>query len=134
MESLLGLPTIVQAIFLFLFGLGGGGGVVYGGLSWYRSYHKQNRKNVENDLDYSSHIEERLKSVENRLYTTEESLNKTRSELNQEKMRNKELMIAIDTLTNRVDQLIDRLESHESITVEEKQRLTSVPFVDKEGQ
>ena len=44
--------------------------------------------------------------------------------------RQKELSIAVQALIMRVDDLITRLGRHETITDDERKRLTKVPFID----
>ena len=118
------LPTILSVVF--------GGGVVTAVVKLYTAWRSQSRKDDaqdhEQEMELSDRLESRLSKVEGRLDSAEEELRKTRRELTQSQLRREELQAAISALTTRIDRLIDRLEQHESITQEERQRLTSVPY------
>ena len=123
------LPSIWTAVSGLL-----GGGAVAGIVKAYRAWKKQSRKdealNHNQDLELSEHLESRLTKVEGRLDAAEKELRSTKEQLTQSRIREQELRAAIDALVQRVDNLIDRLENHEQITQDERDRLTSVPYID----
>jgi peptidoglycan hydrolase CwlO-like protein len=117
-----------------------GGGLVTVGIKLYRTYWTQLRKNdqQEHDIELSNRLEQRLGNVENRLDTaeaevreTKEKLSETKKELTDSNIKRRELRAAIQQLVQRIDRLIDRLEKHESISEEERERLTKAPFTDE---
>lgn len=119
-----------------------GGGLVTVGIKLYRTYWTQLRKNDQQehqqDLELSNRLEQRLNDVEGRLSTaekevreTKEELSATKKELTESKIKRRELEAAISALVQRIDRLIDRLEERgESISAEERERLTEVPYTD----
>mgnify|MGYP000453348340 CR=1 FL=1 len=121
------LPAITSLISAIL-----GGGLVTAGLKFYRTYWTQARKTDQQehkqDMELSTHLENRLTKVEGRLDAAESELRKTKKALAQSRIREDELQAAIDALVQRIDRLIERLEKHEKITEEERERLTSVPY------
>jgi len=120
------LPTLVSAVF--------GGGIVTGVVKLYRTYWTQQRKNEQldhdQDLELSDRLENRLSKVEGRLDAAEGELRETRKELAHSRIRRQELQAAIDALVQRIDGLLDRLEDHEQISESERDRMTSVPYID----
>jgi chromosome segregation ATPase len=111
-----------------------GGGLVAGAVKVYRTYWTQLRKNDQQehqqDLELSSRLEQRLGDVENRLDTAEAEVRKTKERLAESRLREKKLRSNIRALVSRIDDLISRLEKYESISAEERERLTEVPFSD----
>ncbi|MCS3827450.1 chromosome segregation ATPase [Salinibacter ruber] len=101
----------------------------------YETYYGQSRKRDrlehDQDMELSEHLEGRLNKVEGRMDTAEKELRTTKKELTQSRIREDELQAAIDSLVHRIDRLIDRLEEHEQISEEERSRLTSVPYADR---
>jgi uncharacterized membrane protein len=59
----------------------------------------------------------------------ESELRKTRQQLSRSRIRRQELRAGIETLVQRLDRVIERLAKHETISDEEREQLTSVPFV-----
>jgi chromosome segregation ATPase len=138
LDSLLShLPQITSLLSAIL-----GGGLVTAGVKWYRTYYTQRRKTDQQehqqDLELSNRLEQRLNDVEGRLSTaekevreTKEELSATKKELTESKIKRRELEAAISALVQRIDRLIDRLEERgESISAEERERLTEVPYTD----
>jgi len=131
LETLLShLPSIWTAITGLL-----GGGAAAALIKAYQTYFKQKRKNDaqdhEQDLELSEHLETRLTKVAGRLDAAESELRTTKQELSRARIREDELTAAVDALVDRVDRLLDRLEQHEQITEEERDRLTSPPYVER---
>jgi septal ring factor EnvC (AmiA/AmiB activator) len=132
LDSLLShLPQITSLLSAVL-----GGGLVTAALKWYKTYWTQRLKSDQQEhdqnIEMSSHLEQRMKDVEGRLDTAESELRATKKELTESRIKRRELRAAIDTLVQRIDRLIDRLEQRgESISAEERERLTKVPFTDE---
>jgi len=119
------LPTLISALT--------GGGIVTGLIKAYTAYHAQARKDEaqdhDQDMELSERLESRLSKVEGRLDNAENELRDTRKELAHSRIRRQELQSAIDALVERIDGLLDRLEDHEQITEQERDRMTSVPYI-----
>jgi len=116
------LASIVSGLF--------GGGVVAAYKAW-KSQRRQNEDQIHTQaMEFSGRLEERLVALEERLDSAEEQLRTTRKELTQSQIRREELSAAIDALVERIDKLIGRLAQHESITDSERDRLTSIPYVE----
>jgi len=117
------LPSIISAVC--------GGGLVTAGIKAYQTYFTQRRKDDqqdhEQDLELSEHLESRLSKMEGRLDSAESELRTTREELSRARIREDELTAAVHALIDRVDRLLNRLEEHEHISEDERDRLTSVP-------
>ena len=60
-------------------------------------------------------------------------MRKIREELTLSQLRRQELQAAIDALVSRIDKLNNRLKQHEQITEEERDRLTSVPYAERDS-
>lgn len=126
------LPSLATVLSALL----GGGGTVALVKAW-NAYWTQKRKNEaqehDQDIELSEHLEQRLTKVEGRLDAAEEELRSAKQKLTRARIREDELTAAVEALIDRVDKLLDRLEEHEQITEEERQRLTSPPYVDLNG-
>jgi len=109
-----------------------GGGFVAAYKAW-MSQTRQNEDQIHTQaMEFSDRLESRLAALEGRLDSAEEKLRTTRKELTQSQIRREELSAAIDALVERIDKLIRRLAQHEKITDSERDRLTSVPYVENE--
>jgi len=124
------IGTFVSALF--------GGGLVTGVVKAYRAWSTQSRKDDAQDhtqdMELSERLSSRLSKVEGRLDAAEGELRKTKQELAHSRIRREELQAAIDTLVKRIDNLLDRLEKHESITEDERDRMKSVPYIEDDSK
>ena len=82
----------------------------------------RNKQNHQEDLDWTDRITERLDTVEGRL-------DKTENELVRSQIAEAELSSQVQTLIGRINLLLDRLEIHEDIDADERERYTTVPGV-----
>jgi predicted nuclease with TOPRIM domain len=123
------LPTIWTAVTGLL-----GGGATMGLVKLYRTYWTQQRQNEaqshNQDIELSSHLEERLTKVEGRLDAAEDELRSTKEELSRARIRGDEMRASIEALVQRIDKLIDRLSEHEDVSEEEREELISPPYID----
>jgi len=107
------IEVIVSGILTLLFGVGGGGGIMYWILEKRGQEHSQK-------MDISDEFRKRLEMVE-------KDLEKTRNEVKEMREENSKLAFQVSVLINRVDMLVSRLERHEDLTNKEVDKLTSLP-------
>ena len=87
----------------------------------------RSKQKHQEDLDWTDRITERLDTVEGRLDSTEEEL--VRSQIAEAKLSSQ-----VQTLIGRINLLLDRLEMHENIGADERERYTKVPGIEKEEE
>jgi uncharacterized coiled-coil protein SlyX len=103
----------VYLILSAVFGVGGGGGVMWWWLEKRGQDHNQ-------EMDLSDRLESRLNKVENRL-------DETKDEVDRLKERETELVYKINILCDRIGALVGKLDKYDELTLEEKEKLTSIP-------
>lgn len=106
-----------------------------GGGIWsaWQAYRKTTLKTQAQDHDHilevSNRLEGRLNSMEERMENAEAELLKTRRQLSKSRIRRRELRASIKTLVERLDRVIERLAKYEDLSAEEREDLTSIPFI-----
>jgi len=104
---------IVSGILTLLFGIGGGGGIMY----WLLEKRNQDH---EQELDLLDRFEKRLNSVENKYSELEEKYQ-------QVKKRNNRLVYQINIMLKRIKLLIERLDKYEELDEKEKVQFQEIP-------
>lgn len=84
---------------------------------------------LQSDQQEHNQSQEWADRITARLDHAEERLDKTESQLYREQHKATLLSAQVQILIERIDQLLDRLEEHETITPAERESLTSVPEV-----
>jgi len=84
---------------------------------------------IERDQQEHNQASDWADRITARLDRAEQRLDKTEEQLYREQHKATLLSAQVQILIERIDQLLDRLEEHETITSDERDSLTSVPDV-----